>query len=220
MLRQTAGWVAGHHAEWGGALAEYFRTQLAGNLRGETARTELQTQLARLAPSSAIQDVLAATAGDAKANADTRLLALRAMAAASLKEAPAAWLATLAALLGSAEATLNRQAVATTRALTVPKAGQAAISAALVRVGRSAAVPTDVRLDALAAATPAALAPVDAPLFDFLCAHLDGREPMLARSAAAAVLAKAPLSPAQQLALTETMKNRGRVGGAEVAPGV
>ena len=218
VVRQTASWVAGHHAEWGAALAEHFRRQLNGPPGSAAERADLQAQLARLAPAEAIQDVLAATAGEAKAGVEARLLALRAMAAAGLKEAPAAWLRTLAALLASGDAALTRQAVATAHALTLPKTGGAELSAALVRLGRAAGGPADVRLEALATAAPAALAPVDAPLFDFLCAHLDGKEPLLVRGAAAAVLAKAPLSPAQQLALADTLRTVGALEAPKLLP--
>ena len=213
MVRQTAAWVAGHHPEWGATLADFFRRQLAVKSRGVAEQADLQAQLARLAPATAIQEILAATVSDTRAHAEARLLALRAMAAAGLKEAPVGWLATLAGLLTSTDAALMRQTVATARALALPKAGHAGLSAALVRVGRAEGVPADVRLDALALAAPGALAPVDESLFNFLRAHLGAREPMLVRSAAATVLAKAPLSPAQQLALAETMT---MVGALEV----
>lgn len=218
VVKQTAGWVAGHHAEWGAALADFFRAQLTEKPRSAVERADLQAQLARLAPAAAIQDVLATTAGDVKVNSEARLLALRAMAAAGLKEAPAVWLSALVGLLANSDAALTRQAVATARALALPKTGTAELLAALVRVGRTASVPAEVRLDALATATPATLAPVDAGLFDFLCAHLDGKEPMLVRSAAVTVLAKAPLAPAQQLALTETLKTVGPLEAPKLLP--
>jgi putative membrane-bound dehydrogenase-like protein len=218
MVRQTAAWVAGHHPEWGAALAEHYQLQLARDARSEVERTELREQLARLASSAAIQEVLATTAGDARATSATREIALGAMAAAGLKEAPERWLTTLATLLASADAALVRQSVATVRGLALPKAGHAGVAAALVRVGRAEGVPVDVRLEALALAAPRALAPVEESLFNFLRAHLAAREPMVVRSAAATVLAKAPLTPAQQLALTETMKTVGALEALKLLP--
>ncbi len=218
MVRQTAAWVAGHHPEWGGALAEFYGRQLAAKSRSAAELTDLQAQLARLAPALAIQEILATTAGDVGASAEARLLSLRAMAAAGLKEAPAVWLATLATLLTGTDAALTRQAVATARALVLPKAGHAGLSAALVRLGRAASVPADVRLDALGAVPPAALAPVDAALWDFLRAQLDGKKPLFVRAAAAGVLAKAPLAPAQQLALADTMTTVGALEAPKLLP--
>ncbi len=218
MVRQTASWVAGHHPEWGAALADHYQTQLARDVRSEVERTELQEQLARLASSSSIQAVLATTAGDERATVATRGIALGAMEAAGLKEAPERWLTTLATLLSSDDAALVRQSVTTVRGLALPKAGHAELSAALVRLGRAAGVPADVRLDALALAAPRALAPVEDSLFNFLRAHLGAREPMRVRSAAATVLAKAPLTPAQQLALAETMKTVGALEAPKLLP--
>src|SRR6185503_18491054 len=106
-------------------------------------------------------------------------------------------------------AALTAQAVATARVLPLPKTGGAEFSGALARVGRDGSVPAGVRLDALATTTPAALSPVDSDLFDFLRAHLDAREPMLVRGAAANVLAKAPLTSQQQLSLAGAMKSVG-----------
>ncbi len=211
MLRHTAGWIVSHRPEWGGALASFFAQRLAEPSASADDRTALQPQLAQLAAASAIQSLLASTlAGKDPA---ARLIALRAMAASGLKETPSAWLDALAVLIPNGDAELVRQSVATARLLPLPKAGHAGLSAALARVGREARVPAEVRLDALALATPAALAPVETPLFDFLCAHLDARQPMLVRGAAATVLARAPLSPPQQLALTEKVRT---VGALEV----
>ena len=53
MVRQTAAWVAGHHPEWGGALAEFYGRQLAATSRSAAGLTDLQAQLARLASATA-----------------------------------------------------------------------------------------------------------------------------------------------------------------------
>jgi putative heme-binding domain-containing protein len=215
-LRQTAAWVVSHRPDWGDALASSFAPRLAAPALTEADRDELQTQLAQLAKSAAIQDLLAThAAGD---DPGKQMLALRAMAAAGLKETPPSWLAAMAAALARSDAALTRQAVATARVLPLPKAGASDFTAALARVGRNATVPSDVRLDALAAVPPAALAPVDAELFGFLRAQLAGTQPMLSRGAAATVLARAPLSPAQQLHLADTMKTIGALEAPKLLP--
>jgi putative membrane-bound dehydrogenase-like protein len=218
MVKQTAGWVVGHHADWGDALASFFRTRLKTKLPTDADRAELQTQLGQLAKAAAIQDVLATTVGDASASPDAQLISLRAMAASGLKETPAAWLSALATALARNDATLTRQAVATVRVLPLPRTGNAQLSSALARVGRDGNVAADVRLDALATATPSALSPVGPELFEFLRAHLDAKEPMLVRGAAANVLAKAPLSPEQQLALADTLKTAGALEAPKLLP--
>ena len=211
-LRQTAAWIVSHRPDWGDALAGHFTQRLAAPAISASDRTELQTQLAQLAKSAAIQEVLAAKA--ARGGIELRQLALRAMAAAGLKETPPPWLGAVATTLNGAEPALIRDAVLTARALPLPKGGHAALAGALVKVGRDPGVAPVIRLDALLAAPSAALAPVEAALFAFLRDQLDRRQPMLARSAAAGVLARAPLSAAQQLELVATL----RIVGALEAP--
>ena len=220
VLKQTAGWVVGNHADWGDALAEFFRARLAATSRTEAERAELETQLAGLAKSVAIQDLLAASARETTVAMETRLLALRAMASAGLKITPPSWLSDLAVLLNrsSEDPALTRQAVLTARALPVPRSGHGALATALAATGRNPRLPADVRLDALAAASPAALSPIEPDLFDFLQSHLDGKEPMLLRGAAATVLAKASLSPDQQLALADTLKRVGPLETPKLLP--
>ncbi|MDO8544813.1 MAG: HEAT repeat domain-containing protein [Opitutaceae bacterium] len=217
MLKQTATWIVGNHSEWGGALTSYYRERLP-KAAGDPERAELQATLAQLAKSPAIQDLLASVAADAKTAPEPRLLALRAMATSGLKATPARWLTDLPALLASGDGTIMRQAVATVKVLPMPKGGNAALSAALARVGRDSTMPADVRLDAMMTAAPAALAPIDPPLFDFLCAHLDAKQPMLVRQAAATVLGKAPLSGPQRLVLAEQVKTVGPLEAPKLLP--
>jgi putative heme-binding domain-containing protein len=217
VLKQTAAWTVGHHPEWGDALAGFYRAPLASKFSSDSERSELQGQLAQLAKAPAIQDLLAALAGDPGADRDARLLALRAMAASALKETPAGWFPALVTLLAGNDAALIRQAVATARDLPMPKTLPAAFSAALVSVGRNAGVPAEVRLDALAAA-PGRVTSVEPALFDFLCGHLEARQPMLVRGAAASVLAKAPLTAPQQLALARTLTTVGPLEAPKLLP--
>jgi len=218
-LKQTAGWIVERHPEWGDALAQHFRRQLeAAAARRAPELAALQAQLVPLAKSSAIQHLLAVAAREPGFPTAARLLALRAMAASGLKELPDVWQTTLVALLGGDDAALSREAVGTVRLLPLPRAGQAPIFGALARVGRDTAHPAAVRLDALAVAHPAALGPIEPALFDFLRTHLDGREPMLVRGAAATVLAKAALAPAQQLTLAEALRSIGALEAPKLLP--
>ncbi len=216
VLKQTASWIVSHRPDWGGALAGFFRQRLTANSLNATDHAELQSQLSALAKSAPIQELLADSACNEILPLDSRQLVLQAMAAAGLKETPPRWFAELARLLAQTDNGLLRQAVTTARALPLPKGGSADLAAALVNVGRDTMAPADVRLDALAAAP--ALSAVDAPLFDFLTAHLDGKQPMLVRAAAANVLAKAKLSPEQQLALADTMKSAGPLEAPKLLP--
>ena len=212
VLRQTAGWIVGFHSDWGDPLAEFFRARLIQPPAGP-ARDALQVQLAQLAKSVAIQELLAKTVADANVSDDTRLLALRAIGAAGLKEAPATWLSAIATMLASHDAGLISHAVATSRTLPWPKAGHAELAAALARLGRDSNVPASVRLEALATTTSTAIAKVEPELFDFLTQHLDRAQPMMMRGSAATTLGKASLTPEQQLALSGML---GKTGALEV----
>src|SRR5262249_41077351 len=134
--KQTASWIVGHHPDWGNTVAGFFSKRLAtaGSLT-VPEREELQNQLAKLSQSPAIQDLLAATLHDTAGGTDCRLIALRAMAQAGLKETPSAWLTEVARLLGATESNVVRQAVSTSRALPIPKGGgdHADLTAALLR---------------------------------------------------------------------------------------
>src|SRR3954471_21462003 len=52
VLKDTAWWVAGHHPEWGDALAEFFTSHLA---RAPAERDELQQKLVQFGDNAAIQ---------------------------------------------------------------------------------------------------------------------------------------------------------------------
>lgn len=207
-MKQTAAWIISHRPDWGADVAGYFRERLGAKTLSPAEQSELPGQLAPLAKHAAIQDLLAATLRDAQATRDTRLLAMRTMAAAALKDTPAPWLTELARLLGNADETLARSAVATLRTVSNPKQPGAEVVAALAAAGRNAALPADIRLDALAT-LPAGAGEIDAALFDFLRANLAGTQTLTIRSAAATTLAKAKLTADQQLELAAALQTIG-----------
>jgi putative heme-binding domain-containing protein len=206
ILKNTAGWIVAHRPEWGAALVEHFRERLARPITSETEQTQLAAQLAQLAKSAAIQELLAAAVRDAK-QPPRQTIALRAMADARLSATPASWLDSLAARLPQLDDAELAQAVTTARALPLPKGGHAALQAALNQVGRRDGTPIDVRLTALTAAGN--IGPVDDALFRDLTAHVLPSESLDVRSAAAEVLAQAALTDEQRLALLETAQQVG-----------
>ena len=216
-MKQTAAWIISHRPEWGADVAGYFRERLGAKTLSPAEQSELPGQLAPLAKHAAIQDLLAATLRDAQATRDTRLLAMRTMAATALKETPAPWLTELARLLGNADETLARSAVATLRTVSNPKQPGADVVAALAAAGRNAALPADIRLDALAT-LPAGAGELDAALFDFLRANLAGTQTLTIRSAAAATLAKAKLTADQQLELAAALQTIGPLEMPKLLP--
>lgn len=208
VLRQAASWVVSRHGDWGGALAGFLRDRLALKNLNNSDRSELQRQLAQLSGNPAIQDLLTATLAEVSANKPAVLTALRAMAQAGLKETPAQWTAELAKALAKDDAEIIAESVATARALAAPKSGASELASGLLRVARDARHPADVRLGALAA-LPGGLSSVEPALFDFLRAQVEPAQPVLTRSTASAVLAKAKFTAAQLLALTDSVKIAG-----------
>ncbi len=215
-LKATATWIVEHRPEWGGALAGQLGKRLADESSNPAAMAELELLLTRLAPSPAVQDLLASSLVDDRLPDACRGLVLRAMGAAGLRETPPRWHAALLPMLATAKGELLRGAVATARALPPSKPSAAEMGTALTKVGRQMTAPAPVRLDALAAAP--ALDEVEGPLFHFLQSHLDPGSPLLSRAAAAQVLAKAKLSPGQLLELAARMKTVGPLEAPRLLP--
>ena len=207
-LKETAWWIAGRHPEWGGTLAGFLRDRLAIPNLTAAEQDELVQKLARFAAAAPVQELLTGRLADATAARDVRRLALRAMAQASLKEAPAAWVKALTEVLGGRDGELLRQAVTTARALRVPKQQAELLSAALLRIVNDPKTSVSVRLAALAA-VPNGLSRVEPAVFAFLCSQLAADQPAAARSVAADVLARAKLTSDQLLALTESLVSTG-----------
>src|SRR5262249_31837828 len=139
---------------------------------------------------------------------EARLIALRAMAQASLKETPGPWTNTLPRTLGEADDTIVQAAVAAVRALPTPKTNAFDFSPQLLRVGRDLSRATDVRLDALSALREG-LNAIEPDLFDFLRSNLDSTRPPATRTAAASVVGRAKLSDDELLALADGLKSVG-----------
>jgi putative membrane-bound dehydrogenase-like protein len=208
-LKETAWWIAGRHPEWADAVTGFLRVRLSATDKlAPAAQDELAHHLTPFARSEPVQQLLAERLADPSAGADARRIALRAMARANLKEAPAAWIACLVDVLKGDNGDLLSEAIATVRSLRVAPRHAARLAAALSQIGSSVKADDKVRISALAA-VPGGLPKVEPSLFDFLCSHLDAEQPVAVRAAAAEVLAKAKLSSEQLLALTEALKNVG-----------
>jgi putative membrane-bound dehydrogenase-like protein len=207
-LKETAWWIAGRHPEWGGALAGFLRERLAARGQTPAQREELATQLARLARSMPIRNLLAERLRDPDVSREERLTVLRAMARSGLKVAPDSWAAELFYVLQSKDAEVLKEAVAAARAVPPPKQRAQALGQVLRHVAANTAVPAGVRLGALAA-VPGGLPEVPDPLFAFLRSRLDREQPVADRGLAADVLARAKLTSTQLIGLTGALKDAG-----------
>ncbi len=207
-LRETAWWVAGHHPEWASDLAGFLRERLAVRGMSPAQRDDLAGQLGKLARSRAGQAFLAQELRGAGKSPRARLIVLRAMARAGLKQAPAEWLDAVAGALAARNPVVVREAVAAVRALRLPKEPPRELTAALLWVGTDANAAPEVRLGALAA-LPGGLTQVAPPLFDFLREQLKADQPVAQRGLAADVLSRAKLDREQLLALTDVLRTCG-----------
>ena len=130
ILRDTASWLVSRHVEWGGALSGYFRTRLEA-IKSVSHDSAVADEMARFSTDPAIQDLLAQTARSGQTQA-SRITALRAMAAAPLKETPESWAEALTAALTSSDDDLLREAVSTAESLPQGDKRDAALDRALV----------------------------------------------------------------------------------------
>jgi putative membrane-bound dehydrogenase-like protein len=207
-LKLAAGWIVVRHPDWGDDLAGHFRRRLGNASLSRQDRADLVEQLARLAGSAAIQELLAERLCDDSAPREERASALAAVAHCGLKEVPARWIEAIAALLNVDDETLAAETVAAVRALPISVERSDALRPALLTIAGGANAADELRVAALAA-VPGGLAEVDAVALSFLLDQLDADRPVGTRAAAVDVLSKARLSSEQLGLLTEATKQVG-----------
>jgi putative membrane-bound dehydrogenase-like protein len=208
VVRETAWWVAGHHSEWGDALAEFFARELTAAGAGSKApRDDLHEKLAQFGRAPAVESLLARTAG-AGGTAGSRAMALRAMAMTRVDSLPETWVAPVVASVADGDPALARHAIAVLRAMPYSSDAAPRITEALLRLARDGKAPVDVRLDALAA-IDGGLDPVPSDVFELLRASLEAGQPAGLRMTAAGVIEKARLARPQLQALASTLKTSG-----------
>ena len=215
--REAAVWVAGHHPEWGGALAGFFRERLAATDLKELDRAELEKQLAQFSSSEPVQRLFVESLNAASTSMATRQMLLRLMAQPGMKDAPQGWAEALRALLDQKDDGLVRAAIPAARALGQAKNNPPNFTESLQKIARDTKRPDDLRLEALAA-LPRGLAAVEPELLSFLLANVDPTKSVAARAAAAGVLVKAKLKEEQMLALADALKTAGPMEVAKLLP--
>jgi putative heme-binding domain-containing protein len=207
-LRDTAAWIAGRHPQWGEALAGVLRKRLASPPQADANQQALQNQLARLAKSTTIQNLLADQAVDSKSPSPARQIAFGAMAESNLKSAPDSWISAISQTLESADDTLVADAVMAAAKLQITGPQSQKISEQLGRVAGHSKLPAALRLQALSAIS-GRVAPISSELFGFLLSRLAPDQPAGQRLIAAQVLGKCELTTPQLESLTESVKSAG-----------
>jgi putative heme-binding domain-containing protein len=207
-LKETAVWIVGRHPEWGGDLAEYLRSRLAMKNLTPADREELVGLLAKFAAAPAVQELLLSATRETMKSPEGCRTALRAMGKSGVKTTPEPWLAALTDVLNGANADVVADAIATARALPMPKTPPAKLAEALLRIGNDSKAPETVRLGALSA-VPGGVPSLKTELFTFLAARLDKEQTVATRSLSADILSRARLDTTQLVALAAALKTTG-----------
>src|SRR5207244_12556162 len=117
-------------------------------------------QLARFSGSEAVQSIIASEVGKPNVPSSTKSLVLNSMAASGLKQVPKSWTEAVRAALSDADQAVARAAIGAARALAQAKNNPPNFSESLAQLGSDSSKPTEVRLEARAAA------PAEAPSAD------------------------------------------------------
>ncbi|HWN95567.1 MAG TPA: PVC-type heme-binding CxxCH protein, partial [Methylomirabilota bacterium] len=206
LLKETAFWIISHRLEWGGEMARWIQEWFK-EISSTSERPQFADILARSAGQAEVQQRIAEMAGQPASQAT----ALSAMARSRLKEIPASWIEVVrAALQSNADAANQRRALAAANAFSSAKKNEAELNAALFAYARDMTHSKELRLNALAALPPSAIAS-DTSTFEFLRAGLSPANSVAERGAAASVLAKARLNESQLLALVESVQDAGPI---------
>jgi len=217
VLKETGWWIAGHHPEWGGSLASFFRSHFSNGRMTPADRDALETRLAQFAEHPAMQSLLGSIV-ESTAAAPERLVALRAMAASRVKLLPQPWIPAIVRALEAPELDVVRQAVVVARsAPSSPKQTVPELRDALVRVARNQSWPVAVRVEALSAIQEG-LAPVDSESYELLRTALRPTEQPAVRLAAASVLEKSTLDANQLTTLADVVQSAGPLEIARLLP--
>ncbi len=207
-LVQTAAWIVSHHADWGGALAGYFRTRLASSKLSAKERADIEDQLAQLSAAPEIQELLASRLNDASARREERLSVLRGMSLAKPKTAPASWIAASERALEGDDLEIVASAVGAVRALNIAKENGEPLAKPLLEAASASGAPDELRVAALAA-VPGGLRQMDSATLAFLIRKLDPETPVSVRLGAVEALSKAALNREQLESLAEALKEVG-----------
>jgi len=208
LLKETGWWIAGHHPEWGDALARFFSAHLSDASLGAADRELLEQKIVQFGDNPAIQSLVASLV-DRAGPKDAQLAVLRTMATIArtrLKTLPDVWNDPLRNTLRAGDVEVVNQAVSVVRAVAAPKGVAPVLQESLLRVVRDPAQPLETRLAAIAAAAEG-LARIDADVFEVIRAGLDPGEPVGTRTAAAAVVERAKLDATQLVALAPSLRS-------------
>ncbi|HEY2147952.1 MAG TPA: hypothetical protein VGH32_08445, partial [Pirellulales bacterium] len=212
-LKETLLWIAGRHAECGEKLAGYFRGELDGIASKPAAvQDELQSLLARLSGSPAIQSLVGEALSGKKTSAATTNLLLGVVEQSGLQQLPEEWVRALVELLERGSPDLVPRVIDTVRRAASSRGRIEPLAAALAKLAGNKSLPDPIRLAALAA-IPGASNQISPGLFDYARRFLARESSSGERGAALDAIARAKLSRDQLLSLSAAL---GQLGPVEV----
>ena len=205
ILRETALWLVGRHADWGDALAGYLHERLATKNLTDENRVELIQHLAQFAGNASIQQMLATNAISTAANSslETRAVVLEAMRNSRLKEMPLAWREALTSVINEGQSSLVPIAVGAVRSLPI-KGATDDLQVALIRLANDRKFDANVRVEALAAIPEGVSQPATEHL-QLLADNLREESSVSTRSAAVDALVKSKLDTIPLTTLVESI---------------
>jgi putative membrane-bound dehydrogenase-like protein len=202
-LQQTALAIITGRPGWAREIVGLLRQWLGQEKLDSGRKESLRGALLAFSKDPAIQDLIAQTLQREMTSLSIRLLLLETMGRAPLKNLPLAWLRELGRSLQHRDEKVIRQGVAALRSV-----GIADFDTLLVNLANKKALPTDLRVAALAAVAPRQMR-LEAKHFEFLCRQLDKETSPLERLAAAEVLGDSRLDENQLLALARQVRAAG-----------
>ena len=208
LLTETAWWIAGHHPEWGNALAAYFEAHLSDSSTTAAGRELLQQKVIQFGDNPAIQSLLATLAERATTTKEhaSALQTMAVTARTRLKTLPDSWMAPLEHALQSRDTEVVNHAISVIRAIAAPKGVAPPLHQPLITVAHDGTRPLETRLAAIAAASESGTG-IDAEVFDVIRAGLGPDQPVATRAIAAAIVEKARLDPIELAALAAPLRS-------------
>jgi putative membrane-bound dehydrogenase-like protein len=206
-FRDAGWWVAGRHAEWGPAVAEFLGARLDSTSPAVPIdMNDLEARLASMARFEPTQAMIGAKL--LSGNPAAKRILLLAMARSGLKELPAAWLDGLTRTIEGTDLWLVSLGISTSRALPIRSAASSRLSSSLRGLATRPRLPINMRLEALAA-VPSGLGSLEPEEFAMLLESLKPDYPPSHRMFAVDVAVRAALSSAQRLELADALASTG-----------
>ena len=208
VLRETSGWLIGRHGDWGGALAGYFEEQMAA-LGDDAAREEaLAEQLIALTRDESIQRVVARAAEANEWGAAAQRVGLAVMTRAPLSVAPDSWVVTWMTLFSSDDEEILRKVTDAAIRTPASTAILGSFNEYLHRAANAKNRSDEMRFAAFVAMREQ-VRPLDDDAFSLITRRLSGEADGQTRIRAAGVLANAPLTDNQVMALCDVVAAAG-----------